>query len=130
MKYSIKVEKFEHGAWSPFSASDMQLEFIRIDPFVRQGLVSNSKGTFSCNFKLPDVYGVYTFTVDYRRMGYTFLYSRTQVTVRPFRHTQYERFIYAAYPYYASAFSMMFGVFMLAVFFIGTKEDEKRPKTE
>ena len=31
-------------------------------------------------FKVPDVYGVFQFKVDYNRIGYTHLYSATQVT--------------------------------------------------
>lgn len=125
VKYSISIEKYENGKWLPFAANDMQLEFIRIDPFVRQVLKADKAGNFVAEFKIPDVYGVFTFTVNYRRVGYTYLYSRTQVTIRPFRHTQYERFIYAAYPYYAAAFSMMFGVFCLSVLIIGTADDGK-----
>jgi len=36
-------------------------------------------GKFYTQFKLPDVYGVYQFRVDYKRIGYTFLYSSLQV---------------------------------------------------
>jgi len=36
-------------------------------------------GVFSARFKLPDVYGVYQFRVDYNRMGFTHLFSTTQV---------------------------------------------------
>ena len=34
---------------------------------------------FFVQFKLPDVYGVFTFKVDYERVGYSFLHSRSQV---------------------------------------------------
>jgi hypothetical protein len=34
---------------------------------------------FYVQFKLPDVYGVFTFKVDYERVGYSFLHSRSQV---------------------------------------------------
>ncbi len=37
-------------------------------------------GKYSTKFKLPDVYGVYQFRVDYNRIGFTHLYSTTQVT--------------------------------------------------
>ena len=37
------------------------------------------EGVFSAKFKLPDVYGVYQFRVDYNRMGFTHLFSTTQV---------------------------------------------------
>lgn len=34
---------------------------------------------YVAEFKLPDVYGVYKFVVDYNRMGYTHLFETTQV---------------------------------------------------
>lgn len=37
-------------------------------------------GKYSVQFKLPDVYGVFQFKVDYNRLGYTHLYSSTQVS--------------------------------------------------
>lgn len=48
-----------------------------------------------------------------------------QVSVRPLQHTQYERFIPSAYPYYASAFSMMAGLFIFSIVFLHMKEKEK-----
>ena len=39
-------------------------------------------GRFETQFKLPDVYGVFTFKVDYLRVGYSFLHSRSQVNLR------------------------------------------------
>lgn len=101
------------------------------------------------------MYGVFQFKVDYNRLGYTHLYSSTQVStghspcsasvcptgasegqvseasvllqvsVRPLQHTQYERFIPSAYPYYASAFSMMVGLFLFSIVFLHMKEKEK-----
>ena len=38
-------------------------------------------GLFVAKFKLPDVYGVFQFKVEYNRIGYTYLHSKTQVTV-------------------------------------------------
>uniref|UniRef100_A0A672JUN7 Dolichyl-diphosphooligosaccharide--protein glycosyltransferase 48 kDa subunit n=1 Tax=Sinocyclocheilus grahami TaxID=75366 RepID=A0A672JUN7_SINGR len=84
-----------------------------------------SSGKYSVQFKLPDVYGVFQFKVDYNRLGYTHLYSSTQVSVRPLQHTQYERFIPSAFPYYASAFSMMAGLFVFSVVFLHMREKEK-----
>ena len=40
-------------------------------------------------------------------------------------HDQYERFIPSAYPYYASSFSMMAGVFVFALVFLYTKDEQK-----
>lgn len=118
-------------------------------PLLVMGLGSSPGGKYSVQFKLPDVYGVFQFKVDYNRLGYTHLYSSTQVSwplparpparraagaqhrcppqvsVRPLQHTQYERFIPSAYPYYASAFSMMLGLFIFSVVFLHMKEKEK-----
>uniref|UniRef100_A0A3B3YHY2 Dolichyl-diphosphooligosaccharide--protein glycosyltransferase 48 kDa subunit n=1 Tax=Poecilia mexicana TaxID=48701 RepID=A0A3B3YHY2_9TELE len=124
VEYSIVIEMLSEGRWVPFDGDDIQLEFVRIDPFVRTYLKKNG-GKYSVQFKLPDVYGVFQFKVDYNRLGYTHLYSSTQVSVRPLQHTQYERFIPSAFPYYASAFSMMTGLFIFSVVFLHMREKEK-----
>uniref|UniRef100_A0A8C1A7N6 Dolichyl-diphosphooligosaccharide--protein glycosyltransferase 48 kDa subunit n=2 Tax=Cyprinus carpio TaxID=7962 RepID=A0A8C1A7N6_CYPCA len=124
VEYSIVIEMLSGGKWVPFDGDDIQLEFVRIDPFVRTYLKKNG-GKYSVQFKLPDVYGVFQFKVDYNRLGYTHLYSSTQVSVRPLQHTQYERFIPSAFPYYASAFSMMGGLFVFSVVFLHMREKEK-----
>ncbi|MGH0151730.1 UNVERIFIED_CONTAM: hypothetical protein FKN15_020905 [Acipenser sinensis] len=78
VEYSIVIEKLSEGKWVPFDGDDIQLEFVRIDPFVRTYLKKKG-GKYSVQFKLPDVYGVFQFKVDYNRLGYTHLYSSTQV---------------------------------------------------
>ncbi|CAL8363885.1 unnamed protein product [Lota lota] len=124
VEYSVVIEMLSEGRWVPFNGNDIQLEFVRIDPFVRTYLRKNG-GKYSVQFTLPDVYGVFQFKVDYNRLGYTHLYSSTQVSVRPLEHTQYERFIPTAYPYYASVFSMMAGLFVFSIVFLHMKEKEK-----
>jgi len=111
--YSIKIEEMRDGKWQPFQGTDVQLEFIRLDPFVRTTL-TNKNGVLEARFQLPDVYGIFKFNVDYKRVGYTYLFSSTQMSVRPLEHTQYDRFIPAAFPYYASSFAMMVGVFLFS----------------
>ncbi|KAF7649495.1 hypothetical protein LDENG_00140630 [Lucifuga dentata] len=124
VEFSIVIEMLADGQWVPFDGDDIQLEFVRIDPFVRTYLKKNG-GKYSVQFKLPDVYGVFQFKVDYNRLGYTHLYSSTQVSVRPLQHTQYERFIPSAFPYYTSVFSMMIGLFVFSIVFLHMKEKEK-----
>lgn len=34
----MEIEKFDDGKWVAFEADDVQLEFVRIDPFVRTTL--------------------------------------------------------------------------------------------
>lgn len=124
VNYSVQIDELKNGKWVPYEAKDVQLEFVRIDPFVRT-VLKGKDGKFSTKFKLPDVYGVFQFRVDYNRIGYTHLFSTTQVSVRPLEHTQYERFITSAYPYYISSFSMMFGVFIFSLVFLHYKDDPK-----
>lgn len=127
--YSIDVQKLAGDKWIPYETNDLQLEFVRIDPFIRMTMKPVGNGRYEARFKIPDVYGVYQFKVDYTRIGLTHLYSTTQVSVRPLQHTQYERFIPSAFPYYISAFSMMGGVFLFSLAFLYYKEDTK-PKFE
>ncbi|XP_014210486.1 dolichyl-diphosphooligosaccharide--protein glycosyltransferase 48 kDa subunit [Copidosoma floridanum] len=127
--YTITAEKLDGDKWIPFVTDDLQLEFVRIDPFIRKTMKHVGNGRYEARFKIPDVYGVYQFKVDYTRIGLTYLYNTTQVSVRPLEHTQYERFIPSAYPYYVSAFSMMVGVFLFSIVFLHYKDDTKS-KTE
>ncbi|XP_065342276.1 dolichyl-diphosphooligosaccharide--protein glycosyltransferase 48 kDa subunit [Cloeon dipterum] len=130
MVYTIEIEKLQVGQWVPFDADDIQLEFVRIDPFIRKNLAKKPGGKYEARFTIPDVYGVFQLKVDYNRIGYTHLFSTTQVSVRPLEHTQYERFIPSAFPYYFSAFSMMVGVFLFSIVFLHYKEEPSKSKKE
>lgn len=80
--YSVVIEELQGSVWTGYTAQDVQLEFVRIDPFVRTTLVVDrgvSSGLYQARFKIPDVYGVYQFKIDYHRKGYTFLQTSTQV---------------------------------------------------
>lgn len=76
------------------------------------------QGLFTTRMKVPDVYGVFKFVISYHCLGYTSIEESKQVSVRPFKHNEYERFLLPAYPYYASAFSMMAGFCILSFFFL------------
>lgn len=128
--YTIAIEELTNGQWTPFKATDVQLEFVRIDPFVRTTLKNVGNGKYEARFLIPDVYGVFQFKVDYDRVGFTHLQSATQVSVRPLTHTQYERFIPSAFPYYVSSFSMMFGVFVFGFVFLHFKEEPAKVAAE
>lgn len=111
--YSMIVEEEKDGKWVPFVAPDMQMEFMMLDPYVRKTMtVDFVTGRYTANFTAPDSYGIFKFRVLYRRMGYSVLHAETCVSIRPFKHNEYERFIYSAYPYYSSAFSAMAGFFV------------------
>ncbi|KAF4027903.1 Oligosaccharyltransferase 48 kDa subunit beta [Phytophthora infestans] len=93
LTYSLDLHELKDGKWVPYKYNSM-------------------------TFQAPDVYGIFLFRVMYRRLGLSTIYTTTQVSLRPFKHDEYERFIPAAYPYYASAFSMMAGVFLFSVYFL------------
>ncbi|KAI9915184.1 hypothetical protein PsorP6_007125 [Peronosclerospora sorghi] len=87
-------------------------------PYVRTTLSHDDQGHSSVTFQAPDLCGIFLFRVLYRRLGLSTIFTTTQVSLRPFKHDDYERFIPAAYPYYASAFPMMVGVFLFSVYFL------------
>lgn len=127
--YTVQIEIYENGKWSPYKADDVQLEFVRIDPFVRKTMeIVDDK--YVAKFKVPDVYGVYKFQVDYKKEGLTYLFSSTQVSVRPLKHTEYERYIFSAYPYYLSAFLMMFYLYLFSFVFLYTSEGDQPSKSK
>jgi len=128
--YTIVVKELINGKWVGYKGTDMQMEFVRIDPFVRITLANKGDGKMVGKFKVPDTYGVYQFKVNYHRVGYTRVYTTNQISVVPLRHNQYERFISSAYPYYASAFSMMAGVCIFSFVFLHFKEEETKKKAE
>lgn len=64
--------------------------------------------------------------VDYRRPGYTLLRFADNVVIRPFRINEYERYIPAAYPYYASVFVLMAGFFVVSAAFLYTSDKAKK----
>jgi len=123
LSVSIIIEEFDGKDWHPYQSNDVQLEFIMLDPYVRTILHPNANGVFSTQFVAPDVYGVYTFKVDYHRPGYSSFLAIDRVVVRPYMHDQYERFIESAYPYYSSSLSMLVGLFLFGVIFLYHKEN-------
>ena len=65
------------------------------------------QGTFSAAIHVPDVYGVFKLVVYYCRPGYSSIEIQEEIPVRPYKHNEFERFLTAAYPFYASAASTM-----------------------
>ncbi|CAO2815088.1 unnamed protein product [Amaranthus hypochondriacus] len=115
LEYSLEIYEWSGSSWEPYVADDVQLQFYMMSPYVLKTLSTDKKGLYHASFKVPDVYGVFQFKVEYQRLGYTSLSLSKQIPVRPFRHDEYERFITAAYPYYGACFSMMAGFFVFTV---------------
>lgn len=119
--YYVEVYEWSGTSWEPYVADDLQIQFYMMSPYVLKTLSTNQKGLYYTTFKVPDVYGVFQFKVEYQRLGYTTLSLAKQIPVRPYRHNEYERFIPAAYPYYGASFSMMSGFFVFTLVYLYTK---------
>lgn len=126
IEFFADIEEWNGGMerrWKPFIGKDVQMEFVMLDPYIRKTLVcvDETKGTYYTRFRIPDRIGVYKFSIGYYRRGYSPIHTSQVVSVRPFRHDEYERFILQAYPYYAAAFSMLFGVVIFGFLFLHGK---------
>jgi oligosaccharyltransferase complex subunit beta len=94
------------------------VEFTMLDPHVRLTLGHDGRGAYGGRFKVPDVYGVFKYVLEYRRPGYSTISLTQQVPVRPFHHDEYPRFLTAAAPYYAAATSTAAAFFAMSLFFL------------
>ncbi|KAE8698561.1 Dolichyl-diphosphooligosaccharide--protein glycosyltransferase 48 kDa subunit [Hibiscus syriacus] len=112
--YSVEIYEWSGKRWEPYVADDVQVQFYMMSPYVLKTLSNDKKGLYSASFKVPDVYGVFQFKVEYQKLGYTSLSLAKQIPVRPYRHNEYERFIPTANPYYGAAFSTMAGFFIFS----------------
>lgn len=121
LEYSVEIYEWSGTSWEPYVADDVQVQFYMMSPYVLKTLSTDKKGLYYTSFKVPDVYGVFQFKVEYQRLGYTSLSLSKQIPVRPFRHNEYERFITAAYPYYGACFSMMAGFFIFSLVHLYSK---------
>jgi oligosaccharyltransferase complex subunit beta len=110
----------------------VQFEVIMLDPYIRTSLTPKdleSATRYSATLKLPDVYGVFTFKVNYRRPGVTYVEHRDVLPLRPYRHNEYDRFLVVAYPYYAASFSMMGGFLLFSLVWLYHKDQPTNKKT-
>lgn len=112
------IEEFDAQSlsWKPHQSDSIMISFQMLDPYWRIPMKLNSQGKYVAEFKVPEKPGVFQFKIDYSRPGYSFLKHSTKVTVRPFKHNEYPRFITQAYPYYLTVFATiaMFVVFLFA----------------
>ncbi|KAI9010662.1 Dolichyl-diphosphooligosaccharide--protein glycosyltransferase subunit WBP1 [Hyaloraphidium curvatum] len=122
--YVAEIAEFHDGKWRPFTADDIQFEAIMLDPYVRTTLKGRSVAKdatsreFEGAFQLPDQYGVFTFKLDYRRRGYTYIAAKETISVVQFRHNEYERYLTTAWPYYAGAFSTILATALFSIGFL------------
>ncbi|KAJ6420016.1 hypothetical protein OIU84_030023 [Salix udensis] len=118
LDFSVEIYEWSGKSWEPYVANDVQVQFYMMSPYVLKTLSNDKKGLYHTSFKVPDVYGVFQFKVEYNRLGYTSLLLSKQIPVRPFKHNEYERFITAAFPYYGASFTMMAGFFIFSFVYL------------
>ncbi|KAL7141731.1 hypothetical protein ABFS83_08G073200 [Erythranthe nasuta] len=121
LEFSVEIFEWSGTSWVPYVANDVQVQFYMMSPYVLKTLSTNQKGLYHTSFKVPDVYGVFQFKVEYQRLGYTTLSLSKQIPVRPFKHNEYERFITTAFPYYGASFSTMAGFFIFSIVYLYNK---------
>lgn len=106
VQFSAKVYKYNNDKWENYDSEDIQLEFTMLDPYIRAHLKKDAADfqspTFSTTFKIPDVWGVYKFVINHKKVGYNTISYESITTVRNFRHDQNERFVISAIPYYTA----------------------------
>lgn len=136
--YEIVLSEYDgdrNGWIAPHTITDLQLEVTMLDPHLRIPLHPSTKfehrsatnRTYTASFKLPDRHGVFTFLVDHKRQGMSWLEERTQMSITPLRHDEFERFITGAMPYYATVGSIVVAWLVFAAIWlrIGQGEAEK-----
>lgn len=99
--YQIGLSKYEgdKDKWVPYTIDDegdhVQLEFIMLDPYYRLNLnhtgSTESEAIYSALFKIPDQHGMFTFSVDYRRPGLSFVTVEEVVPIRHLANDEYAR---------------------------------------
>ncbi|KAK9722394.1 oligosaccharyl transferase glycoprotein complex, beta subunit [Basidiobolus ranarum] len=125
--YEIELSEYFNDQWHPYVAPDVQLEAIMLDPYVRVTLnqtqnQSPSSTKYVGLVGLPDVYGVYTLQVNYKRHGLSYVVEKDVVPIRPYRHNEYPRFLTVAYPYYASSGSMLVGFIVFSAVWLYNRD--------
>ncbi|KAJ4829368.1 Dolichyl-diphosphooligosaccharide--protein glycosyltransferase 48 kDa subunit [Turnera subulata] len=84
LDFAVEIYEWSGQSWEPYVANDVQVQFYMMSPYVLKTLSTNQKGLYHTSFKVPDVYGVFQFKVEYNRLGYTSLSLSKQASVSLF----------------------------------------------
>ncbi|KIS67127.1 dolichyl-diphosphooligosaccharide-protein glycotransferase [Mycosarcoma maydis] len=141
--YSVDVA--EHDAqlgWIGASNQlDLQVSFKMLDPYITAHLAPvdvdstnsscvgfNSTGAspaftrFATTFQLPDRHGVFSFILDFKRTGLSFLHAKDTAPLRPFNHDEYPRFLSSSWPYITGAFSTVTGFLVFCALWLTIRD--------
>lgn len=145
--YSIGVSEFKEDAWIPYTPASeddvIQLSFKMLDPYQRLNLTlvgsqASTEGgaidtnVFSVNFTIPDHHGMFTYDLDYKREGLSFLSDKQIVAVRHLANDEYKRSwdITNAWVYVSSASVVVIAwlLFTANFLFLGEESTKKVSK--
>ena len=96
--FQIDIEELKDGKWVPYVADDIQVEFVRIDPYWRLNMerVNENGSTYFAKFRTPDQNGVFKFRIDYMRAGLSKIFLEEVAPNRIWKHDEHER-VFLAY---------------------------------
>jgi len=120
MHYEIEISEYNDGVWQPFNATDIQLELIMLDPYIRatlkqQPITNPHSSTYAIDLMVPDHCGVFTFKVDYRRYGLSWIKETDVIAIHPLHYNEFPRYLIQGLPYYFGAFSMLVGFIIISI---------------
>ncbi|KAK9368287.1 Dolichyl-diphosphooligosaccharide--protein glycosyltransferase subunit WBP1 [Lipomyces kononenkoae] len=135
--YEAEISEWIDDNWVPFVADDVQLEFTMLDPYYRVTLIPvGAKGhseVYTTTFQTPDQHGMFTFNLNYKREGLSYVQDKQTVTVRHFGHNEFLRSfeIPNAYPYITSLVAVVVAWMLFTVLWVFSgpeKSPEKKTK--
>lgn len=142
--YTVGISELKDNKWVPFEINDdedrLQLSFKMLDPYQRLNLeplgpVASNDGeldatAFFVNFTIPDQHGMFTFELDYKRHGLSYIEDKKVVAVRHLANDEYKRSwdIPNSWVYFTSALcvAVLWGFFVLNFLFIGNTDNVKK----
>ena len=129
LEYYIDIYEYDYktDSFKPYVTDDIQIEYVMMNPYYINQLkmLAMNKPTYYVQFKAPEKFGVFKFIVDYKRLGYSYIFSSTKVPLRPYNHNEYLRFLPCAYPYYLSVFTVLGSFILFSILFLYGKKKEE-----
>ena len=141
--FHIDIAQRTPTGWTPAPADlDLQVSLVMLDPYITTNLTATlprshvdtlssvaattaTSTRYSSTFKLPDKHGVYTFLVDWKRHGWSYIHTRDTAPVRPFNHDEHPRGLHSAWPYVAGASSTVAAFLLFAFLWVCSNESDK-----
>ncbi|SNX86432.1 related to WBP1 - oligosaccharyl transferase beta subunit precursor [Melanopsichium pennsylvanicum] len=156
VRYSVDVlEHHSELGWIPADKGlDLQVAFKMLDPYITAHLAAvedeNSiisdvlygddddekrKRTggftrYATTFQVPDRHGVFTFDLNFKRQGLTFIQAKDIAPVRPFNHDEYPRFLSSSWPYIVGTFSTVAAFLVFTLIWLTVRDEPGKNKKD